>query len=382
MTPLVLKNQITRPKSKVNPKYIQLLGIGTSLPASSIPQKETAQLAKGLNCKTPRQERLLEVLYDRTRVGSRSSVFRRDGVLSGSFESFFPKASNGHAFHGPSTHERMTRYNEEAPGLAFNAAQKALGNTNRDLGDIGHLITVSCTGFAAPGFDIKLIKQLGLSPEIQRTHIGFMGCHGMFNALRVGQSLVRQNPKQKVLLCSVELCSIHFAYGWDPDQIVANALFADGASAALIGMEENKKSHWSLEASGSYLFPESEDVMTWKVGDHGFVMNLSAKVPGLIEEHLKPWLESWLHQQGLGLSDIQSWAIHPGGPRILDAVGKALGLAEDAMAVSRDILSKHGNMSSATLLFILKALQQMKAPGPCVALGFGPGLTCEAALLV
>jgi predicted naringenin-chalcone synthase len=139
---------------------------------------------------------------------------------------------------------------------------------------------------------------------------------------------------------------------------------------------------WQVAATGSCLIPDSEDTMTWRIGNNGFVMSLSSRVPELIGTHLRPWMEAWLKESGFTIPDIQSWAVHPGGPRILSSTCKALDLDKDAVAVSREVLKEHGNMSSPTILFILKRLRDRNAPRPCVALGFGPGLMAEATLFV
>jgi predicted naringenin-chalcone synthase len=214
---------------------------------------------------------------------------------------------------------------------------------------------------------------------VQRVHVGFMGCHGALNGLRVAQALTGADPTARVLLCAVELCSLHFHYGWDPKKVVANALFADGA-AAVVGAAAGPADAWRVAATGSCLIPDSEYAMTWNIGDHGFEMTLSTRVPSLISAHLRPWLEAWLAQCGIALEHVASWAIHPGGPRILSAVERPLGLTEEATVVSREILAAYGNMSSPTVLFILGRLQTRHAPRPCVALGFGPGLIAEAVL--
>jgi predicted naringenin-chalcone synthase len=179
----------------------------------------------------------------------------------------------------------------------------------------------------------------------------------------------------------VELCSLHYQYGSDPEQLVANAIFADGA-AALVGQAEQtpRNGSWPLVACGSCLIPDTEDAMSWSVGDHGFVMTLSPRVPSLIEEHLRPWLEDWLARSGCSLDRIRSWAIHPGGPRILSSVVRALDLPREAAAVSEAVLAECGNMSSPTVLFVLHRLREQAAPGPTLALAFGPGLVAEAAL--
>jgi predicted naringenin-chalcone synthase len=244
-------------------------------------------------------------------------------------------------------------------------------------------VTVSCTGFVAPGLDAHVIGALGLPPTTRRTHVGFMGCHGALNGLRVADSFVDADPDALVVMCAVELCSLHFAYGWDPEMLVPNALFSDGA-AAVVGRSVGSAppGAWRVEACGTYLLPDSGEDMTWRIGDHGFRMTLSARVPEVIAAGVGDWLESWLGESGLAVKDVASWAVHPGGPRILGAVERAAGLGRDQTQTSRDVLSEFGNMSSATVLVILDRLRAASAPRPCVALAFGPGLVAEAVLLV
>src|SRR5262249_50852242 len=160
---------------------------------------------------------------------------------------------------------------------------------------------------------------------------------------------------------------------WDPKRMVANALFADGA-AAVVGASGSAApdTAWRIIATGACVFPNSEYAMTWDVGDHGFVMSLSTRVPDLIATHLRPWLDSWLGGQGMHIGDVASWAIHPGGPRILDAVEESLGLDAEATAASREVLTEYGNMSSPTILFIIDRMRRRSAPRPCLAIGFGP----------
>ena len=182
-------------------------------------------------------------------------------------------------------------------------------------------------------------------------------------------------PTACVLLCAVELCSLHLQEGWNPDHIVANALFADGAGAVVaVGLQ--------LVASSSTVLAGTEDLMGWTIEDHGFSMVLSPQVPSRIATHLRPWLDHWLAGQDLALLEVETWAVHPGGPRILRAVLESAGLQPAQIDLSTEVLSQFGNMSSATILFILERLRTRAASGPCLALGFGPGLTVEAALLM
>jgi predicted naringenin-chalcone synthase len=239
---------------------------------------------------------------------------------------------------------------------------------------------VTCTGFFAPGLDLALIRGLGLPATVERTQVGFMGCHGALNGLRAARAYFEADPSVRVLLCATELCCIHYHYGWHPQKVVANAIFSDG-SAALVGGPSPATGSWRVAATGSCLLPDSAEAMTWTIGDHGFEMTLAKRVPGLIATHLRPWLEGWLARQGLTIERIGSWAIHPGGPRILSAVQESLELPAEATAVARQVFAEHGNMSSPTVLFIIDRLRRLQAPLPCLAMGFGPGLMAEAVLL-
>lgn len=314
---------------------------------------------------------MLGVLYKRTNIRRRNSVLRK--------ETFVREESE----NGPTTRERMERYAREVLPLTLAAARRALVAAETAASEMTHLITVSCTGFVAPGVDIALMREMNLKQTANRTHIGFMGCHGALNGLRLASAFVDAQPSARVLLCAVELCSLHFYYGWDPEKVVANGLFADGA-AALVGSSSrsNHGKFWKVQANGARIFPDSEGAMTWQIGDHGFEMALSPELPQLISTHLRSWLEPWLGEQGFRLDEIPSWAIHPGGPRILQAVQECLDLPEEATLASREILAEYGNMSSPTVLFILERLQKNRSALPCVALGFGPGLAAEAALIL
>jgi len=360
-----------------------IAGLGTALPANRVSQEDAIGIAQVI-CLDARQAPLVPVLYRQTEIVHRHMVIPGAvvaDVLAGTDETqsvWLPKDAHD---SGPTTRERMQVYVAEAAPLALRAARQALEQSGLAAAAITHLVTVSCTGFSAPGVDFALIQGLALPTTTERTHVGFMGCHGALNGLRVARALTGADPAARVLLCAVELCSLHYHYGWDPKRVVANALFADGA-AALVGVpaDHAPAEAWQVAATGAKLFPDSAYAMTWDIGDHGFDMTLSTRVPNLIEAHLRPWLEDWLGQHGLTLSAIASWAVHPGGPRVLQSVARALGIAPEAVAVSREVLQAHGNMSSPTVLFILAELRRRHAPRPCVALGFGPGLAAEVTL--
>jgi predicted naringenin-chalcone synthase len=359
-----------------------ILGLGTAVPATVLSQEQGRLLMRNLCCRTPHQARWLDNVYAHAGVRSRHIVLGQDvvaDILAGTHRSGSPFLPNGELDQrGPTTAQRMAYYAEAAGLLAAQAARRALDRAGLWPQKISHLVTVSCTGVQSPGIDVALIQTLGLSASTQRTHVGFMGCHGALNGLRLAHAFTTADPAARVLICSVELCSLHCIYQWHSEEIIASALFADGA-AAVVGAPAPAApaDAWQLCASGSHLFPDSADAMTWTIGDHGFEMTLSRQVPDLIARQLRPWLAAWLQQQGLELAQVASWAVHPGGPKILEAVEEALGLAPSALTASREVLAECGNMSSPTVLFILERLHAR----PCVALGFGPGLTAEVALL-
>jgi predicted naringenin-chalcone synthase len=362
-----------------------ILGLGTAVPPTSISQTDAINIARAICCRTKEQETWLPLMYDHTGIQFRHLAFGPqvvEDVLNGTTFSqsvFLPTGRDDD--HGPTTGQRMRHYIAEAGPLALRAAHAALHQSRLAAVDITHLITVSCTGFHAPGVDYELIQGLGLTPTVQRTHIGFMGCHGALNGLRVARAFADAEPDARVLVCAVEMCALHYHYGWDPQKIIANAIFADGA-AAVVGVPDAlaPAGAWRVSATGSCLLPDSRQAMSWNIGDHGFEMTLSKRVPGMIRDHLRPWLESWLQRRGLRVETVSSWAIHPGGPRILDAIAAALELGADQLASACEVFAAHGNMSSPTVLFIVEHLRSRRAPLPCVALGFGPGLVAEAVL--
>ncbi len=360
---------------------LHLSGLGTAVPPGILEQTEAAEWSPVFCAADARRARALGMLYRRSGVETRNTVVLKadQGTLQERVP-FYPVAS-GPEDRGPTTGQRMAWYEAEAPPLAEAAARRAREDASTPVDAITQLVTVSCTGFFSPGLDATLIDALGLPRTVHRTHVGFMGCHGALNGLRVAASQAWE-AEARVLLCAVELCSLHFAYGWDSEMMVANTLFADGAAAVVGTAAQNGETPgWSVQAQGTFLMPMSGDAMSWRIGDHGFRMTLSAAVPELIRTNLGGWLEGWLQDQGLGMDDVGSWAVHPGGPRILEAVEDALALENGLLDVSREVLRRHGNMSSPTVLFILERLRKVGAPLPCLALAFGPGLVVEAMLV-
>ena len=355
-----------------------ILGLGTAVPDSVVSQADALIAARRMGGDALRDSPWLANVYAHSGIDTRHQAIGQAAVrdlVQGTHDSGSPFVRNGDAWRAPGTATRMQMYAESAPPLAVTAARVALAEADVSPASITHLVTVSCTGFVAPGVDVAVIRGLNLGATVLRTHVGFMGCHGAINGLRVAQAFADADPRAVVLLVAVELCSLHYHFGTEPETCVANALFADGA-AAVVGRAS--ESPWRATASGSCLIPDSDAAMSWSVGDEGFAMTLSRQIPRLIGKHLRPWLTAWLAERGHTLASVGSWAIHPGGPRILDAVEESLEIGR--ASASREVFAAYGNMSSPTVLFIVDRLRRRDAPRPCVALGFGPGLVAEAVL--
>ncbi|MDA7874576.1 type III polyketide synthase [Rhodopirellula sp.] len=372
----------------------RLTGIGTAVPRYRANRQASASFATKISRASPVESRKIQALYRRTGIEHRGSVLLEESADSDIKNSFYTPAADIDD-RGPGTKLRNDRYRSEAPALANKAARTALNASGLQSDQITHLITVSCTGFNAPGIDIALIDELKLPYTTQRIQVGFMGCHAAINGLRAANGLIAADKEAKVLMCCVELCSLHYQYGMVTDHIVSNALFADGSAAIVLesdpdnspldelseGSTNDELFLGSVDAVGSFLVPESRDAMTWCIGDNGYQMTLSARVPHLIEQHLATYLSDFLEQNGESINSIGGWAVHPGGSRILSAVENALSLPVDALSTSKSVLSDHGNMSSATMLFIVERFAAKNEPKPWLMLGFGPGLEIEVSLI-
>jgi alkylresorcinol/alkylpyrone synthase len=294
----------------------------------------------------------------------------------------------------PGTGARNAVYVDRSPDLFARAAEEALaGAPGITAADVTHVVTVSCTGFFAPGPDYLLVRRLGLAPSTRRLHIGFMGCYGAFPALRAARDTCLAEPDAVVLVVCAELCTLHLRSSDDPDAIVASSVFADGAAAAVVSSRPAAPGApvLDLDVLETVLTPVGADDMAWSIGDQGFDMVLSSYVPHIVEEHVDAALAPLLEAGGTTADEIDGWAVHPGGRSILDRVESQVGLSEAQMAPSRRVLREYGNMSSATVLFILREHLEGAGgadgvPAPpasrrVCAMAFGPGLTVESALL-
>lgn len=307
---------------------------------------------------------------------------------------FYDRASGG--LLAPTTQTRNEVYVRESFPLFVAAARRVI-EADPDIGasDITHVITVSCTGFFAPGPDYEIVRSLGLSDGVQRYHLGFMGCYAAMPALRAASQFCAADQNAVVLIVSVELCTLHLRSSEDPDTIVASSLFADGAAAGIVTARDLPSDAPGLQLDGFHtaIAPQGESDMAWMIGDSGFEMILSTAVPQIIGETIidavRPLYagESALiaaFDGGTIGGSVQHWAIHPGGRSILDRVQDRLHLSDAQLHPAREVLRENGNMSSATVLFVLKRILEQAGAQPgerVAAMAFGPGLTAESALL-
>lgn len=359
---------------------VRLLGIGTNVPRGGMTQGRAATLSAQRAGLSGGRAAALGVLYEKSGVRRRGFVIADgDGV-----ENFYSSSGEG----DPSTAARMERYAKEAPGLALPACERALAHAwgaERTAREVTHLVVASCTGFSAPGLDQAIVRGLGLRADVRRTVVGFMGCHAAVNALAVARGFCAEDPHAVALVCCTEICGLHFSRSLEDGAGVANALFADGAAAVVVGSDGAGKNSLTLPALRSthaILLPDSEHCMTWRIGVAGFAMTLAASVPTILARHVPAWVESCLRKEGLGVNDVRGWAIHPGGPRVVSALVEGMGLRAEAGAASLEVMGGHGNMSSPTVLFILEKLWKAQVPKPWVAMAFGPGLAGEMALFL
>ncbi len=357
-----------------------LKSIATANPPLRRTQQYAAEFMQRITSIPEPIRKRIPQIYERSAIDFRFSCVEDYGREAPDFE-FYPP--NWDLLPSPSTSRRNALYREAVIPLAESAAREALVRSGVDPRKITHVVAVSCTGFFAPGLDVELVKRLGLPPETRRTFIGFMGCYAAFNGLRVAHSFCRSHAEARVLLVCAELCTLHFQVDDSLESAIVNALFSDGAAAAVLaGIRDDEAVGELAYVDGlARLDGDSMDDMTWDVGDTGFLMGLSSRVPSVIANHLPAYLEDLLGPRKLTAGDVDFWAIHPGGRAIVDKAQEILDLTDQAVFDSLEVLRLHGNMSSPTILFVLKRfLERRETLGTGVALAFGPGLTIEGAL--
>ena len=355
---------IERKPSVSAPVYLN--AIGTAVPGHDIHHAfigwARAQLAE------PRTLKLFD------RMAARSGIDHRWSILPPTTTGGSPVDADG--FYAgddlPGTGARMQLYAEAAPALSLRAIEALAAQT--PIGPISHLVVASCTGFVAPGIDQIIARQLGLSPAVERLLIGFMGCYAAISALRTARHIVRSEPAARVLVVCVELSTLHLQQASTIEPLLAMLQFGDGAAAGLVTGDPGG---FELGQPFASTLPESDDLIRWDITDRGFAMHLSGEVPARISAALHEPVFASAATGGRAPAAIDGWAVHAGGRSILDAVEHALLLDPSALAASRAVLAEFGNMSSATLMFVLARMLRGDRINDGVALAFGPGLAAE-----
>lgn len=360
-----------------------IIGIGKAVPKYRGTQSQIFDFITTHFGLTRVEQRILKTAYREAGIAFRHSVLE-DFSKTNENLTFFPKRS-GDSF--PSTQERMKIYKDNALALALEAIRDCFASCEDFKKEsITHVITVSCTGMYAPGLDIELVKSLDLSESTQRTTINFMGCYGLFNGMKMAHAICKGDPNAKVLVVSVEICTIHFQNNFSLDNLISNAIFSDGAGALLIQKGKGRDGKWfSFCDFYCAIIPESANEMTWDVGNEGFDIRLSSYVPHLIAKGIGEFAKKLLCRKLFEIKDIDYFAIHPGAKKILEACEGALQMTRSDNRFSYDVLSEYGNMSSATIAFVLKKIWEnvgnadnQKTIFSCA---FGPGLTLESMIL-
>jgi predicted naringenin-chalcone synthase len=358
-----------------------ILQVSTASPPYIVPQQRAAEELKRRMGGRPAVARMIDAAAARSGIETRAVVVPDAEPSAGTrFYSTDPAAP------APGTKERMMLYKEWANKLSLSAVTDVLASTGYAASSVNRLITVSCTGFSAPNFDHHLITTLGFSPDVQRTHIGFMGCAAaLVGFTSVFQSLlVAEQVARTTLLVSVELCSLHLQTEPTRDNILANMIFADGCGAALFSTSPDVQAKARLMGTSSHIFPASEQLMGWEIGNTGFEMTLSSELPEIILQQAVPVARQLIGRMGLEPERIRHWALHPGGRAIIDALQNGLHLTDEQTEPSRAVLRQYGNMSSASILFVLKELfsrTRLQKDDWICAIAFGPGLSMELAFL-
>jgi predicted naringenin-chalcone synthase len=353
--------------------------IVTKAPSFSVDQLELRDFVKSKYPDNRRAQAIIHRLYSQSGIQTRHTIMT--DILSTEPDAIFNRMlTPGKA---PATEERNLRYIDESKKLFVDIAKTLLENNPEfKKEDITHVVTASCTGFFAPGPAFEIVKELGLSPNTERYHVGFMGCFAAFPILKMANSFCLNDPNANVLVVTTELCTIHQQYEVSIDNMIAASVFADGSAGAIVSSKEPKNKGFKLDQFASSLAYEGERDMAWTIGNLGFNMVLSAYVPDIISARLEEVIQPLFDKLSVKKEEIKKWGVHPGGRAIVDKVEEALSLSENQVASSRKVLHDYGNMSSATVMFVLEDIlrSDMNDGDRVLPITFGPGLSIESGI--
>lgn len=357
----------------------KIISIGTSVPAYQHRQDDIFDFMQRVYALGEAEKRKLKFLYRHGGIDTRYSVLPDYSLPTKDWQFFSPSES---LEPFPGLEQRMQCFHQNALPLAMQATEQCLQQIASDK-KITHLINVSCTGMSAPGLDLELMEQLQLPLTTFRTSINFMGCYAAVHALKLADAFCKTDRQANVLIVCTELCTLHFQKEFTTDNITSSLLFADGAAAVLVTADDDQPGLTIDQFYSTVSFKGKQD-MAWELSSKGFLMTLSGYVADLIEEDFDTLVQSALEGSGLNKADITHWCIHPGGKKILEAIHKSLGFTNGQLQYSYDVLRDYGNMSSPTILFVLKeimnAIHSQRA-GKIFGAAFGPGLTMETFIL-
>jgi alkylresorcinol/alkylpyrone synthase len=354
----------------------QIKSIGTAVPQFKHDQNDILRFMSRIYAFNEKERRTLKFLYHQSGIRNRYSVLSDYSHEPGNW-TFYPPAENLEPF--PSLEKRMKVFNQQAVGLSASAIHNCLAN-QATLSEITHLITVTCTGLSAPGLDLQLMELLDLPKNIFRTSVNFMGCYAAIHALKLADALCHADSSAKILVVCTELCTLHFQQAATTDNITSSLLFGDGSAAVLVTGDGDKTGGFPILGFYGEVMPKGKLDMSWELSSTGFAMTLSTYVPELIEEDFEKLVNQALARRGISRDEITHWSIHPGGRKILESIEKSLSLPKEKLNVSYQVLRDYGNMSSPTILFVLKevlAALDLTKKQTVFGAAFGPGLTME-----
>lgn len=364
-----------------------LISIGTAVPEFKISQDKHLSILESANNLSREESLILKKIYSRSGIEFRHSVLNEFSAHDSAENKLFHPSGN---FQPTAVSQRMNIYEEHAAKLCKSASEKCFSKIpDLNKAEITHLITFSCTGMYAPGLDIQLVKMLGLEKSVERTCINFMGCYAAINALKAARHICRSEPDAIVMIAGVELCSLHYQRSNEANQMVANALFADGAATGIItarDLKPNSNAHTLLLQHFYAEFQQAAgNEMVWRIGDTGFDLSLTPEVPSIVQENIKPLLDKLFDKSDSSKEAIDFYAIHPGGTKILEACEMALDISKEQNGISYDVLRNYGNMSSVTILFVLEQyllkVSEEDSGKKILACAFGPGITMESMIV-
>ena len=354
-----------------------IISIATSSPAYAHKQEDILLYMQKAYQLGEDEKRKLAFLYHHSGIETRHSAIADYGINVSGLK-FFPQ-NEYDSF--PSIDHRMKLYKNKALPISIEAINKCI-DTHINADQITHLITISCTGMSAPGLDLEIMEAMKLSPTLFRTSINFMGCYAAIHGLKLAKFICDSVPDAKVVLVATELCTLHFQKEYTLENASSSLLFADGSAAVLISNKISSPNALKIEGFHSQVVLEGKKDMAWEISSKGFLMTLSSYIPQLIKEDIESLISAALQKENLTHQEIPYWCIHPGGKKIVDVIEQKLSLTAEQTKYARKVLAENGNMSSPTILFVLKEIIESPIkPGERIfGIAFGPGLTMETFL--